>query len=379
MKDEIKKFIIDAGILYPNFNRNVARKRYWDNRNTEWSKYIYEKFDECNKICRIHFADFLRYFFFDEQIQYYYHDTEFFLTNTISLQHNPGTRLYNAFFEDGCRFVDFTPVSMTELIYCFRNDIRSRPKCKECSNDTAFTIYKTGYRLFCSQKCQLVHNNKVKEIKRSNNTVDEIREIISNTPADLRNLTNYNISNNFINILEHTSEFKDVPVRERIYIFLHNITVNDTLCFCGDKKGFASQVFGYKKTCGRINCINLSKNNQHFNNNEYNIRTSKSGGSYESGFIYILKSDSCDFVKIGISQDPISRVANLRKNIKDFRIIGCFWMNSNLSNTERELHKIYASKRVSFDIAFDGYSEIFHLSETDLSTIKDYIYDKIKQ
>lgn len=375
MKDEIKKYIIDAGILYPNFNRNVARKKYWDNRNTEWSKYIYEKYEECNKKCRINFADFLRYFFFDEQIQYYYHDTEYFLANTVSLQHNPGTRLYNAFFEDGCKFVDFTPVSMTELIYCFRNNIRSRPKCKECSNDTEFTVYKDGYRKFCSQKCQMKYNNKLKEPKKSTNTIDEIRNIIEKIPLDLRNLSKSDIADNYLNILDYTKDFTDVSVPERIHIFQTNLSINDITCFCGGKKNFVSQGVGYKKTCGKKICIGLVKNPNYYNEKDININVSKGGASFESGFLYVLKSKNISAYKIGISQDPLGRLNDLRKSINDFEIIQCYWIMEGLSKTEKYLHNIFQYKRKQFDNTFNGYTEIFDLNTQDLKYIKDYMYE----
>lgn len=378
MKNEIKKFIIENNLLYPNYNRNIARKKYWDKRNVEWSNYIYQKYDEHNKTCPIHFSDFLRYFFFNEDIKYYYNTVEEFLTKTTSLQYNPGTRLYNTFFEKGCKYVNFAPISMTELIYCYRNNIIDRPKCKECDNDVVFTVYNKGYRIFCSQKCQMQHNNKHKDVKKSDKTISEIIEIIKSIPLDLRNLTKYEIADNFINILEHTKEFKDIPVKERIHIFVNNLSFVDTLCSCGSKKIFASQGLGYKKTCGRVNCINISKNKNHFNNNEFNIRTSKGGSSFDNGFLYVLKSDFHDFVKIGITQDPVSRLSSLRKNINDFRIVDCFWLNENLSKIEKELHNIFKLKKVIFDDTFDGYSEIFYLDNIDITYIKDYIYDKIK-
>lgn len=153
---------------------------------------------------------------------------------------------------------------------------------------------------------------------------------------------------------------------------------NYTLCSCGSKKIFASQGLGYKKTCGRVNCINISKNKNHFNNNEFNIRTSKGGSSFDNGFLYVLKSDFHDFVKIGITQDPVSRLSSLRKNINDFRIVDCFWLNENLSKIEKELHNIFKLKKVIFDDTFDGYSEIFYLDNIDITYIKDCIYDKIK-
>ncbi len=378
MKHEIKQFIIENNLLYPHYNRNIARKKYWDKRNKEWSDYIYQKYEEHNSMCIIPFSDFLRYFFFNEHIKYYYNTVEDFLSKTISLQHNPGTRLYDTFFEKGCNYVNFTPVSMTELIYCYRNNIVDRPKCKECINDVVFTTYNKGYRVFCSQSCQMKHNNKHKEIKKSDKSIPEIIEIVKSVPLDLRNLTKYEIADNFINILEHTKEFVDISVKERIYVFVNNLSVVDTLCTCGDKKIFASQGVGYKKTCGRINCINISKNENYFNDNEYNIRVCKGGGSFESGFLYIMRSDFNNFIKIGISQNPISRLLALRKSINDFRIIECFWLNKNLSKTEKELHKLYEHKKVFFDDVFDGHSEIFSLDCDDIRCIKDYIYDKIK-
>lgn len=378
MKDEIKQFIIDNNILYPTFNRNIARKIYWNNRNKEWAEYIFTNYEEHNKKRSINFANFLRYFFFGEKIKYYYNNVEEYLTKTVNLQCNPGTKLYNSFYNEAINFVKFEPINMTEIIYCYRNNLKERPKCLECDNDVKFTVYKTGYRKFCSQQCQLIYNNKLKEIKRSNKSDKEIREIISNIPLDLRNLTNIEIANNFENIIERTKDFHDIPTNERIHIFQNNLSISDITCVCGSKRLFKSQGVGYLKTCGKSLCMNISKNVNFFNNNEINIRTSKSGTSYKNGFLYVLKSDDNGFFKIGISQNPINRLESLRKNISDFRIIECFWLNSDLGNIESYLHKKFNNKKVYFDTSFDGFSEIFYLDDADITYIKDYIYE-IKQ
>lgn len=376
MKEEIKKYILDNNLLYPEYNRNVSRKKFWDNRNMLWSNYIFDNYNKCK--CKIKFVDFIRNYFFNEPVKNFYKTAEDFLENTISLQHNPGTNFYNAFFEDGCKHVNFQPVSMTELIYSFRNSIKNRPTCKECNNETSFMGFNNGYRTFCSQDCQMNYNNKLKEIKKSNNTTKQIQDIIDNIPLDLRNLTNFDVANNFINILEATSSFNNVSVSERIFVFQNNLSFTDVLCTCGNKRTFASQGVGYRKTCGRINCINISKNSNHFNNNEFNIRTNKGGASFKSGFLYILYSELNNYMKIGITQDPITRLTNLRKNINDFVFLECFWLNDLLSESEKELHYIFKEKRVYFDVTFDGYSEIFTLDDNDIKYIKEYIYDKTK-
>lgn len=52
-------------------------------------------------------------------------------------------------------FIEIENEDIGERYYCILNDITERPKCKSCNRDVSFHKYSTGYRKFCSQKCQL--------------------------------------------------------------------------------------------------------------------------------------------------------------------------------------------------------------------------------
>jgi len=375
MKEEIKQFIVENNLLYPSINRNISRKIFWENRNKDWANFLFSNFKEFNERSDISFANFLRMFIFDEYIQNYYYTVEDFLQKTLTVQHNPGTKGYNKFFEDAKKLINFEPVNMTEIIYCFRNNLTDRPKCKQCDNETTFTVFKKGFRSFCSQQCQIEFNNKTKEIKKSNLSYNQIVNGINKIALDHRNLSNEFIASNFINILEFTSDFKDIPTSERIYIFVNNLSVNDIHCpTCKSKKRFKSQGVGYSATCGKKICLGIYRHPEtYYNEFDFNIRVNKGGASYKSGFLYILKSELRDGFKIGITQDPNSRIKSLRKSTPDLQIEDCFWLSEQLSETEQSLHKIFENKQIHFQNSFDGHTEFFYLDKDDIKFIRDKI------
>jgi endogenous inhibitor of DNA gyrase (YacG/DUF329 family) len=377
MKEEIKQFILDNNLLYPKINRNISRRIFWENRNTEWANFLYTNFNDFNKRSDISFSNFLKMFIFGEDIQNYYYTVEDFLNKTPTVFHNPGTKNYIRFFEDAKSLMNFEPINMTEIIYCFRNNLTSRPKCKECGNETKFTVFKNGFRTFCSQQCQIKFNNKIKEIKKSILSYDQIVEGINKIALDHRNLSNEFIASSFINILEFTSEFKNIPPSERIYIFVNNLSFNDVHCStCQTKKRFKSQGVGYSATCGKKICIGMYKSpDTYYNEFDLNIRVCKGGSSFESGFLYILKSNSRKGFKIGITQDPNTRLKALKKFTPDLQIEDCFWLSEQVHETEQYFHKFFENKQINFQDSFDGHTEFFYLDKDDIKFIRNKIHE----
>lgn len=52
-----------------------------------------------------------------------------------------------------------TDVSFSERIYCFINDFKSKPLCKNCNKEVKFLRISSGYRPFCSCKCKNIYIN----------------------------------------------------------------------------------------------------------------------------------------------------------------------------------------------------------------------------
>ena len=55
-------------------------------------------------------------------------------------------------------------VSFSERIYCFINDFKRKPHCKNCNKDVKFLRISSGYRPFCSCKCKNIYINKNTDI-----------------------------------------------------------------------------------------------------------------------------------------------------------------------------------------------------------------------
>lgn len=378
MKNEIRKFLQESDLLFPKYNRNISRKKVWDNINYEWSLFLFNSFEQMNSIYPISFVDFLKKFIFDDESIIYYSSELDFIKRTPVVQINEGTKHYKIFFDKSKKLINFEPTSFTEIIYCVRNDIVDRPKCKECEEMTQFTVYKNGYRTFCSQKCQIIYNNKQKEIKESDLSDNEIRELISKIPLDHRNLSNEIIASNFVNISNYSKHFGNLTITEKIYVFFNKLSLNDISCeTCNKIKIFKSQGIGYTKTCGRKSCIDVARfGTSYYKENDLNIKVAKGGESFENGFLYILFSQSLSAYKIGISQDPISRLYSLRKNINDLEIKECCWLNADLGKTEKEFHNIFNGKKAIFERSFDGYTEFFYLEQDDINFMKRVIYER---
>lgn len=356
-------------------NRNFSKRAYWEKRNAKLAKYVFDKYYEYNNFFEISFSTFVKYYFLNEDLECYI-DIEDFLKNTKHTQINKGTKKYKKYFNEAKKFINFEPKNFTEIFYCYRNKITDRPKCKNvCTNKTELYTSSIGYRKFCSQRCQLNYNNCIKEIKESEKDHDEIISILKSVPLDNRNLSNELVAGNYINIENYSKNIENLSVGERIYIFYHKLNFDDIKCkTCSKKKRFTSQGQGYKKTCGRNTCIHMQyRGETYYNENDINIRRNRGGSSYKSGFIYIMKEE--EMYKIGIAQNPVSRLKEMSKIFPNIEYHTCVYLSDNLFKTEQNIHKKYSSENILFDSSFPGYTEFFNLTNEDLKDIREIIYE----
>jgi len=116
-----------------------------------------------NETYPIKFIDFLKLFLFDDNNVTYYTSAHDFLLNTKQRNINIGTKNYNLFFENAKKLFDFEPSGFNEMRYLITHNLKKPPKCKNCEALTSFINFNQGYRLFCSQRCQMDYNNSFKE------------------------------------------------------------------------------------------------------------------------------------------------------------------------------------------------------------------------
>jgi hypothetical protein len=150
---------------------------------------------------------------------------------------------------------DFHITKPSEYYYVLTKNIQHRPKCKnpQCNNEVEFGENK--YKIYCSKKCQLLHNNSFKEIKISNLSKSDIKKIISEIPKDRMNLTNEKLANIYGNIPILTDN-----VQENVYLYYNGLTSIPTCLVCRKNELiFGTFGRGYRETCGENKCVIESK------------------------------------------------------------------------------------------------------------------------
>lgn len=340
---------------------------------------MYSNYNNQEKYIKISFSDFIRaeYLNIPTFVNVYpkYKNALDFITNH-NIVSSQISKVYDNLIKDAFKLIDFEVDNIVELKYCILNNIKEKPKCKCCGKPVKFHTFTTGYRTFCSSKCQLEYNNTKKEPELSNLSDNEIREIISKIPADRRNLTNPKIAKVFLNIKKYSEKINDLEDRERIYLFQNKVNVDDVYCpICKThKRLFKTQNLGYHKSCGRCQCIIKIRNEEEIIRTENNIYLPRNG--YKKArdcFIYLLYSKKLNAYKIGISNNPFRRIEEIRKGVSDIEPLTVMYLK-NASLLEIDLHNKFKDNRVQFDHTFDGYSEFFYLNQKELR----YVYDRIE-
>lgn len=383
--DKIKiKNILTSGV-YGNykdktghFNRNMLRLKFWQTHFPDLYQNIFNEYELYQqKYEKFAFTHFIDHVIFDAPIKNKkkYKGIVDFLKNAthseVICKH-----YYFKFQKFFNEIVDFDTKSFLEVKYCYEHGYRSRPKCY-CGKDLTFTVYTQGYHKFCSTQCQLKYNNSEKEPKLSSLTDDEVRKVINKIKPDRRNLTNEKFANVYLNVYNYSQNDPNLSNRERLFLFLNKKTSNYSICpYCKKyKKIFKSSVTGYTQTCGHLFCINASKNAQVTTKPNVLVSRTSNYQMYD-GFIYVLYSPNHDMFKIGIATNPLTRLNELKKDIPDLIISYC-WYVHEACIYERELHEHFKSKQIIFEETFDGYTEYFKLSESDVKYIKDYINERL--
>ena len=377
LKEEIKQFMQD-NLFNNKLDTRPYRKIWWDNNKPEYGDFIFDNYEKYNKIFPMKVKDFIEFFFFDREGIFYETFEEFFnkvdpirLTNILGIgRPKPANGPLLKYVQTGLSYfenqLNFKTNNMSELKYCIDNNIKERPKCKSstCNNKVNFSkSYTNGFRDYCSHKCQMYENNRIKESRKSELSDDEIRKIIDKVPLDLRNMTKVEIADNIGNINEYVDKIQtNLPVKERIYIFMNKLTIDDIICpICKTNfKQFYTQGVGYRSTCKNEKCRKAF---------------GKASSLLDSGYLYVLYSKEEDIFKIVISLNTNKRLIGLRRSLKDLDIVYCFYLDEKLTETERMLHEKFMHKHSYPSIKFDGHTEFFKLDKNDLKFINNTVLD----
>lgn len=392
LKKRAREILESHGGKPEKFKNFMSMRKWWFDNYPEVAHDLFEEYDRCNEIYDVRIVTFLKSFAFDVDTRVCYDYSDIFTKrsteniNAIIKGTKPSysealrSKILKA--KEICdKRLGYETRSPHELRYCLINKIESLPVCQLCGGSVEYNSPAYGFRKFCSAKCQNTYHNSQKEVRRADLSDDEVRERILKEPIDSRNLHNEVVAGCFENVLEYTNNiFKPLKTNEALYVFLNKLTKGDIMCpVCTvRKRKFISQGQGYRVTCGCKTC----HYGAHFGVYYEGGYNSVAKGPYsirgdveyrESGFIYIIKSDFSGLTKIGISQDPMSRIKMISKDIEDVRLISCFYIKSGLINLEEHLHAKYRDKQVLLDPQIAGYTEWFKLSDEDIENVEEFI------
>ena len=392
LKKRAREILESYGGKPEKFKGFMCIRKWWEDNYPDIAGELFAIYDKCNEIYDVSIGKFLKSFVFDVDTRVCYDYSDIFTkrsTENINAiikgtkpSYSEALRAKILKAKEICdERLGYETRSPHELKYCLINKIESLPVCQLCGGSVEYNGPAYGFRKFCSAKCQNTYHNSQKEVRRADLSDDEVRELILKEPIDSRNLHNEVVAGCFENVLEYTNNiFKPLKPNEALYIFLNKLTKDDIMCPVCEvrKRKFISQGQGYRDTCGCKTCQYGARFDIYYEGGydpvakgPYSIRGDIE--YRESGFIYIIKSDFSGLTKIGISQDPVSRIKMISKDIEDVRLINCFYIKSGLINLEEHLHDMYRDNQVLLDPQIAGYTEWFKLSEDDVKDVEGFI------
>ena len=391
LKLRVREIIEQHGGTANKFKNFISMRNWWERNYPDIADKLFEEYNRCDDIYNTSIVNFLKSFAFEVNNKTCYDYDDVFIKrkpealNAIINRTGPNqsdiarSKILKA--KEICDSrLGYETRSVQELRYCIINKIEKLPTCQTCGGAVDFHCAAVGFRKFCSAKCQNIYHNSQKTIGRVEMSDDEVRNLILSVGIDHRNLHNEKVAGCFENVLEYTNViFKPLKTNEALYIFLNKLEKADIMCPVCEvrKRKFISQGQGYFKTCGCKSCAYGIRHDIYYEGSEpvgkgpYSIRGDIE--YRESGFIYIICSVFSGLTKIGVSQDPVSRIKTISKDIEDVKMINCFYIKKGLVDLERHLHEKYRDNRVLLDSQIAGYTEWFKLSDDDVKDVEVFI------
>jgi hypothetical protein len=159
---------------------------------------------------------------------------------------------------------NFLPItaSITERIFCVKNNVKMRPKCNYCSNLVPFIPPpRWVYGKFCSKSCCYNYKHDHKRPQKTyyinkNNIYDIVKEITNMVhPKAWSPYANKFIRNYMELIIKNTSFLpSSAKVSERFYCILNHVNKIPTCLNCGNNVSYISSLRGYRKFCSSQKC-----------------------------------------------------------------------------------------------------------------------------
>lgn len=391
LKQKVREILEHHSGSPEKFKNFMSMRAWWERNYPGVADELFDLYDRCNDIYCTSIVCFLKSFAFDVDNKVCYDYSDIFtkrkpeslnaLINRTGPNKSEVARDKILKAKEECdKVLGYETRSIQELRYCIINKIEELPTCQTCGGAVDFHCAAVGFRKFCSAKCQNIYHNSQKEVGRVSLSDDEIRDLILRVGIDHRNLHNEEVAGCFENVLDYTNEvYKPLKTNEALYIFLNKLTKSDIMCPVCEvrKRKFISQGQGYRETCGCKSCVYGIIHDVYYEGSDpvakgpYSIRGDIE--YRESGFVYIISSEFSGLTKIGVSQDPVSRIKMISKDIEDVKMINCFYIKKGLVDLERHLHEKYRDKQVLLDSQIAGYTEWFKLSDDDVKDIEVFI------
>lgn len=126
----------------------------------------------------------------------------------IAMRFNSESQFYNNHREIMKEIESSYGVNNSEKVYCILNDISEAPVCfnSECNNKVGFQQFTTGYKKYCSNKCQTNCKSRLKDVKNTKKINHGDENYNNRVKAKNTTLEKYGVEST--NVLDNVKEKK---------------------------------------------------------------------------------------------------------------------------------------------------------------------------
>lgn len=254
--------------------------------------------------------------------------------------------------------------SLTEAVYCYKNNITKQPKCY-CGGDLTFVGTTVGYSKNCSSKCNRRLEYNPKELIPL--TAENFHEVFTESGRiSYKRIQFYKIPDDV---------YWPSDIKGYIYCLKAGVTEHPTCKECGcllnyRESSIAGVAKGYPKFCSS-SCSNknletsilkketfLNKFGLPLDTERPKNTTSFYKGYGLGGFIYLIYSKELNKVKIGVFINPEERLKHVKKYAGKVEFLGLKEVD-NMTYWENYLHKMFLNDQSPELHDGDGASEWF--------------------
>lgn len=251
-------------------------------------------------------------------------------------------RITTDMFEEICSVTPFISGSMetlSERVYCIRNNIITHPVCCECGCHVKFKQASSGYHTYCSTKC--MSNSKY------------VREKSIQTSMNKHGVEYHSQNIKVKDKQKHTNihRYGSISPLQNMTVQQKSNNTNMTLYGCINPS--SSSVVKDKRNNTNLARFGVLHPSQNLDikskisislSSHYKERQMHEYCDY-AGIVYVLLFKELDLVKIGLTGDFIKRSKSLKRNFGEFEIIQLLETDACFA-LEKELHERFDEYRV---------------------------------